>query len=281
MSIQLSPKQQQQLEQYLSLADGLLICAGAGMGVDSGLPDFRGNQGFWQAYPALGAQRLDFTSIANPQAFRRELRLAWGFYGHRLALYRKTIPHQGFHDLKRLGEALPQQSFVFTSNVDGQFQQAGFADDRIVECHGSIHWLQCHQPCHPEIWSAKDFAPQIDPIACQLLNDAPTCPQCGGYARPNILMFGDWDWLEKRTVWQEHRLHEWLGQCRNPLVIELGAGTAVPSVRIRSEETQGLFIRVNPREYELPYSGGIALACGAKQGIDLIMKAAKNIGLIQ
>ena len=94
-------------------------------------------------------------------------------------------------------------------------------------------------------------------------------------------MFGDWDWLEKRTAWQEQRLHTWLNQCRNPLVIELGAGTAVPSVRIRSEETQGLFIRVNPREYELPYSGGIALAYGAKQGIDLIMQVAKNIGLIQ
>jgi NAD-dependent SIR2 family protein deacetylase len=39
-------------------ADGLLIAAGAGMGVDSGLPDFRGNEGFWKAYPALAKQGL-------------------------------------------------------------------------------------------------------------------------------------------------------------------------------------------------------------------------------
>lgn len=34
-------------------ADALIVAAGAGMGVDSGLPDFRGAEGFWQAYPAL------------------------------------------------------------------------------------------------------------------------------------------------------------------------------------------------------------------------------------
>lgn len=39
--------------QFLTHADGLLVTAGAGMGIDSGLPDFRGDQGFWQAYPPL------------------------------------------------------------------------------------------------------------------------------------------------------------------------------------------------------------------------------------
>ena len=77
-------------------ADALIIAAGAGMGVDSGLPDFRGNQGFWQAYPALAQARLDFAEVANPLAFIAHPRLAWGFYGHRLGLYRSTVPHRGF-----------------------------------------------------------------------------------------------------------------------------------------------------------------------------------------
>ena len=45
-------------------ADGLLITAGAGMGVDSGLPDFRGTEGFWRAYPALAQAHIRFESIA-------------------------------------------------------------------------------------------------------------------------------------------------------------------------------------------------------------------------
>ncbi len=46
--------------QWLRDADGLLITAGAGMGVDSGLPDFRGAEGFWRAYPALQAEGVCF-----------------------------------------------------------------------------------------------------------------------------------------------------------------------------------------------------------------------------
>lgn len=52
----------------LAGADALLITAGAGMGVDSGLPDFRGNEGFWKAYPALGRAKKSFTDMANPAA---------------------------------------------------------------------------------------------------------------------------------------------------------------------------------------------------------------------
>src|SRR5215469_10497724 len=80
-------------------ADALLIAAGAGMGVDSGLPDFRGDQGFWRAYPPYQKLGLRFTSLANPQWFARHPALAWGFYGHRINLYRRTQPHAGFQIL--------------------------------------------------------------------------------------------------------------------------------------------------------------------------------------
>ena len=136
-------------------ADALLVTAGAGMGVDSGLPDFRGNEGFWNAYPALGRARMAFTSVASPRTFRADPALAWGFYGHRLALYRATVPHAGFDLLRGWGGRMEHGTGVFTSNVDGQFQAAGFDPQRIAECHGSIHHLQCMQPCRPETWPAE------------------------------------------------------------------------------------------------------------------------------
>ena len=94
----------QQAVAWLREADGLLVTAGAGMGVDSGLPDFHGNTGLWRAYPALAEAKWDFQSIANPRAFEDEPALAWGFYGHRLQLYREIEPHPGFAILKRWGE---------------------------------------------------------------------------------------------------------------------------------------------------------------------------------
>lgn len=250
-------------------AEQLLITAGAGMGVDSGLPDFRGNAGFWRAYPALQAWNMDFTTIANPQAFRNNARQAWGFYGHRLALYRKTQPHRGFQALKEFGLRMRYGTFVITSNVDGQFQKAGFAPEQMLEIHGSIHHLQCAKPCDEHIWSADAIHPRTDDSRCEwIAPDLPTCPQCGRLARPNILMFGDGDWIEQRAWQQQQRWHEWLEQpTQKMVVIELGAGTAIPSIR-RLSETQGCpLIRVNPDQADLNGVPGVSLPLGAEAAL--------------
>jgi len=87
--------------EVIASADAVMIAAGAGMGVDSGLPDFRGGRGFWRAYPPLERMGISFEEMANPEWFFRDPLLAWGFYGHRLNLYRQTTPHAGFEILKR------------------------------------------------------------------------------------------------------------------------------------------------------------------------------------
>ncbi|UMR30513.1 NAD-dependent deacetylase [Massilia sp. MB5] len=267
----LSPVLLARAAELIQQADGLIVAAGAGMGVDSGLPDFRGNDGFWQAYPALGRARLDFASAASPRTFEQDPALAWGFYGHRLALYRSTVPHAGFGLLRVWAERMPQGCAVFTSNVDGQFQKAGFDAQRIYECHGSIHHLQCLDSCSQAIWEADAFAPQVDADTCRLLNAAPVCPHCGRLARPNILMFSDWNWIERRSAAQAGRLQSWLARVRQPLVIELGAGTAVPSVRHFSQHVLhnhgGRLIRINPREPEVADRRDVGLAAGALEGL--------------
>lgn len=255
----------------LEQADALIIAAGAGMGVDSGLPDFRGQEGFWRAYPALRAAQIDFYDIASPSAFVSAPERAWGFYGHRLALYRKTVPHPGFELLRRWGERMTHGLSVFTSNVDGQFQLAGFDPAHIHECHGSIHHLQCLEPCCEAIWPADDFQPDVDEQHCRLRNPVPVCPHCGGLARPNVLMFDDWSWLDQRISDQASRQEAWLSQTRRPVVIELGAGTAIPSVRYFSQhvihEFGGRLIRINPRESEVPNRLDVGLTMGAAAGL--------------
>jgi len=259
----------------IEAADALVICAGAGMGVDSGLPDFRSDDGFWRVYPALRSAGLHFTAIANPAAFRRQPDTAWGFYGHRLQLYRDTTPHNGFAILQRWASTKRHGAFIFTSNVDGQFQRAGFDSDQIVECHGSIHHLQCTTPCRNNIWSAEQFTPQVDRDQCLLLNAAPRCPHCGALARPNILMFGDGDWIGDRSEAQQQRLANWLQHVENPVVIELGAGLAVPTVRWFSESLGCPLIRINPRDNAVPY-GQLALCGGALETLQQIDRHHQN-----
>jgi NAD-dependent SIR2 family protein deacetylase len=261
-------------------ADGLLITAGAGMGVDSGLPDFRGPGGFWKIYPALARANIPFSEIACPDAFRDTPELAWGFYGHRLALYRRTIPNRSFQILRNIADRLQHGAFVFTSNVDGQFQKAGFAEEQMYECHGSIHHLQCFATCSHVTWAAS-FDPIIDEIACRMTSPLPRCPDCNRLARPNIMMFHDWGWFDQPAREQAKRFTRWRATTRNPVIIELGAGVDIPSVRLFSED-QARFaplIRINPRAPTRPRRGqGVSLAVGALEAMEGISNALYETG---
>jgi NAD-dependent SIR2 family protein deacetylase len=266
--------------ELIQQADGVLISAGAGMGVDSGLPDFRGKDGFWKAYPALARANIVFSGIACPDAFHVTPELAWGFYGHRLALYRRTAPHYGFEILRNIADRLRHGAYIFTSNVDGQFQKAGFPADRIYECHGSIHHMQCLKPCNHDIWPAA-FDPVVDEARCRMTAPLPICPDCGGLARPNIMMFHDWGWLDDQARAQGNRLTRWRADAKNPVIIELGAGVDIPSVRLFSED-QARFaplIRINPRVPDRPRRcQGVSLAMGALEAMEGIKSALFEAG---
>ncbi|GIW89061.1 MAG: NAD-dependent protein deacetylase [Isosphaeraceae bacterium] len=257
-------------------ADALLITAGAGMGVDSGLPDFRGRDGFWKAYPPLARLGLDFPSLANPRWFRADPSLAWGFYGHRLHLYRAARPHAGYALLRSWATRMPLGHFVVTSNVDGQFEAAGFEPQRIVEVHGSIHHLQCLDGCGIGIVRADSTTIEIDLDTLRAREPLPRCPRCGSLQRPNILMFGDAGWDPARTAAQEAHLSRWLNEIRSArlVIIECGAGLAIPTIRLISERAvrqfQGTLIRINPREPEVPDPTHIALPIGARAALEAI-----------
>jgi NAD-dependent SIR2 family protein deacetylase len=269
--------QHQRAALAVAAADALLITAGAGMGVDSGLPDFRGPEGFWRAYPAYEALGLRFEEMANPRWFKTDPHLAWGFYGHRMMLYRRTVPHGGFAILRRWASGKAHGGFVFTSNVDSQFQLAGFAEDRLVECHGTLGLLQCAGQCGAGIFPAKGIDVDVDPVSFRAKDPLPKCPKCGGLARPNVLMFGDWEWDGAHTEAQEQRLSAWLEsvvRAKGKLaVIELGAGTGVPTVRMASERAARLesatLVRINLREPNVP-AGHVGIAQGALAALTAI-----------
>ncbi len=251
-------------------ARALVITAGAGMGVDSGLPDFRGEKGFWKAYPLYERLGISFASAANPVHFERDPAFGWGFYGHRANLYRETAPHAGFYIILDWCERFGLDLFVVTSNVDGQFRKAGFDQERILEVHGSIDWLQCTKPCSTAIWENNETVP-VDLATMRALR-VPRCIRCGAAARPNILMFGDWSWIADRTERQERHFEKFLESHPGcPVaVIEMGAGTAIPTIRHLSERLGrrrgARVIRINPREGDIP-SPHISLPCGALEGL--------------
>jgi NAD-dependent SIR2 family protein deacetylase len=261
-------------------ADALLIGAGAGMGVDSGLPDFRGTEGFWRAYPAFKQLELRFEQLASPTWFVRDAHLAWGFYGHRLSMYREKTPHAGFERLLRWVKNKPAGWFVFTSNVDGHFQRAGFDADRVLECHGSIHHLQCARPCRGDTWPADGVSVNVDPHTMRAADPLPRCDDCRGVARPNVLMFSDALWLDGRTAERYVEYDDWVRSLNTRrarlAIVEVGAGSAVPTVRAESQRLARLLgaplVRINPHEDHGP-SGTIPIPLAAATALEQIERA--------
>eukprot|EP01116_Phalansterium_solitarium_P020363 TRINITY_DN5991_c0_g1_i1.p1 TRINITY_DN5991_c0_g1~~TRINITY_DN5991_c0_g1_i1.p1 ORF type:complete len:242 (+),score=55.39 TRINITY_DN5991_c0_g1_i1:321-1046(+) len=238
-------------------------------------------------------------------------------------LYRETQPHAGFGILLDVMSQKPKPGFVFTSNVDGHFQKAGFAEDRIVECHGSLQFIQCIDPsrcsrgandavhsssgllsCFPidpsrapeprgasdaVIASSADVKPVVD-LATLHAESAtiPRCPAgCDKIGRPNVLMFGDGSFAWARTDEQEVRYERWQAEMRAAgarlVVIELGAGKAVPTVRRASEVAANSFkdstlIRINPREHGIPKGTyeGISVPMGSLAALQAIQDHLKS-----
>jgi NAD-dependent SIR2 family protein deacetylase len=255
----------------VSSATALIFTSGAGMGVDSGLPDYRGTEGFYRRYPPYERAGISYQSLASPKWFALDPTLIWGYLGHSFDLYRTTPPHEGYAIVRRWCERAPGGHFTVTSNVDNQLQRSGFAEGRVFEGHGSLFWAQCQQACGVGVYAAHDIAVPFDPDTMRATGPAPRCPACGAGSRPNVLFFGDSGFDASRSTAQYERLRAWLdGAMQAPgarlVVVECGAGTTVPNVRNFSElevaRYKGTLVRINPREPQVP-PGHIGIAAGA------------------
>ncbi|QQR59584.1 MAG: NAD-dependent deacetylase [Candidatus Melainabacteria bacterium] len=232
-------------------ADALLIGAGAGMGVDSGLPDFRGENGFWKAYPPFRGRK--YSEITSPTMLDENPEQAWGFFSHCMVMYRNTAPHKGYETLLNWTKEHFSNYFVFTSNIDGHFAKSNFDPERIYEIHGNTHYMQCGKGllCSKDIWSAGDIDLPIEVDTMRAQGELPKCPRCNYLARPNILLFGDRAFNPLRVVEQEHLYKKWRRDNDQARIValEFGAGEAVPTVRYECQRIGSPLIRVNPTDF--------------------------------
>jgi NAD-dependent SIR2 family protein deacetylase len=249
-------------------AEALLIGAGAGMSVDAGIPAYRLNppSAVGEPVPPLGS--------LNPMLFTAYPAVAWGRAAIQIALFRRTVPHRGYQILLEWPQRMSAEAFVITSKIDGMFLAAGFAHDRVVEGHGSMHFMQCTKACTPAIWSAETGAFEVDD-ARQLAVSPPTCQACGAPARPNVFMFGDRyfnsggaeEQLRSFTAWQEATRQ------RRFAIIECGAGTAVPTIRDKcrafARQHDVPLVRINIAESD-PEEGVIGIPLDALTALERI-----------
>jgi len=142
---------------------------GAGISVESGIPDFRGAQGLWQKY--------DPEEYAHIHAFHSNPDKVWRMLKDMFKLIMEAKPnpaHLGLAELERMGFL----SSIVTQNVDGLHQAAG--SKNVIEYHGTHRTLSC-----------LNCSRKIDGTSLTL-NDLPArCPRCSSLLKPDVVFFGE------------------------------------------------------------------------------------------
>ena len=161
----------------LKAAARITVMTGAGVSAASGVPTFRGPQGLWR--------RFRPEDLATPEAFEHDPALAWEWYAWRRGLIAQCEPNAAHHVIARWSRTLGCR--VVTQNVDDLHHSAGTED--VVRLHGSIWDLSCWNGRVEGVCPAGAVPWRNERVPLPDL--PPTCPHCGGLARPAVVWFGE------------------------------------------------------------------------------------------
>jgi NAD-dependent deacetylase len=164
------PVDTEELVTRLRAARGIVVLTGAGVSAASGVPTFRGDDGLWKQFRA--------EDLATPEAFAHDPRTVWEWYDWRRTKIAGCAPNAA-HEVLAKWSARPGFTLI-TQNVDGLHERAG--TQNVIRFHGSIWELRCASECGAQPWEDR---------TAPLPSLPPTCPSCGGLARPGVVWFGE------------------------------------------------------------------------------------------
>ncbi|MEX2015621.1 MAG: NAD-dependent deacylase [Candidatus Hydrogenedentales bacterium] len=153
---------------YVRRGKCVIASTGAGMSVESGIPDFRSAGGIWEKYPP--------EEYATIEAFLAAPGKVWRFWNELAAQFSSCRPHAGHRALAELEQA-GRLSAVITQNVDNLHQEAG--SRRVIEYHGNSRRVVCLDCRAERPFDAAAERPAV-----------PRCG-CGGLLKPDVVMFGE------------------------------------------------------------------------------------------
>jgi len=171
-----------------------LFLTGAGISAESGVPTFRGKEGYW----VVGSRHYHPEELATRAAFGRMPAAIWRWYLHRLRVCRGAQPNLAHQAIAGLAHALGDRFLLITQNVDGLHPRAGTPRERTYEVHGNIAWMRCSRGCEglalvPEELLASDAAERLE--SADRAGGAPPpllgCARCAAWMRPHVLWFDE------------------------------------------------------------------------------------------
>lgn len=165
------------LEEFFN-SKNIVVLTGAGISAESGLPTFRGEDGYW----VHGSKNYHPMELATNNAFSKEPDVVWEWYHYRRNLYAKTQPNPGHYALATLEKFFKMNGRNFTlvtQNVDGLHVKAGSSKD-LFEIHGNIFFMRCSEDCTSELTLIPEHESGV-----------PKCLKCYSNMRPHVLWFDE------------------------------------------------------------------------------------------
>lgn len=180
----------ERLKKAFETAACVTVMTGAGISAESGIPTFRGPEGYW----TLGSRSYHPQEMATFQMFSREPLEVWQWYCYRRAVCLNAEPNSGHHALVKMEQQLGDRFTLITQNVDGLHLRAGSSPARTYQIHGNINRMRCAADCSEDLYPIPDIIPAA-PISkttdFQLLEKL-RCPRCGERTRPHVLWFDEY-----------------------------------------------------------------------------------------
>jgi NAD-dependent deacetylase len=179
------------LTQALSGAGPLVFLTGAGISAESGIPTFRGAEGYWR----VGSRNYRPMELATREAFEQMPDEVWRWYLHRRAVCRAARPNAAHLALVEAERLLGERYLLVTQNVDGLHLRAGSSPARTYEIHGNIDFARCLADCgrqpdrHPLGAEAMEAGPPGAALPAALAAEL-HCG-CGAWRRPHVLWFDE------------------------------------------------------------------------------------------
>jgi NAD-dependent deacetylase len=167
----------------------VLALTGAGISAESGIPTFRGKEGYW----VVGSRNYMPQEMATREMFERNPREVWRWYLFRFGICRSVEPNPGHHALVELDRGLGDRFHLVTQNIDGLHLRAGATQGRTYCIHGDAAFVRCADECTLDLFPMPDMGrrdgetPFTDADRAVL-----SCPRCGGWLRPHVLWFDEY-----------------------------------------------------------------------------------------
>ena len=227
---------------HLSQKSRVTVLTGAGISAESGIPTFRGPEGYW----TVGSKAYHPQEMATLAMFRRRPDDVWQWYLHRATVCHEAAPNSGHRAIAAMQDLLGDRFTLITQNVDDLHRRSGSRSQQTFQIHGNLFQVRCAAACCPDLLPlpmdliGRDKEVPLTDRERALL----TCRRCGERLRPHVLWF---DEVYDEAYFRFHSSLKTAATTRLLLIVGTSGTTNLPNqVAGMVYQNGGTIIDINP-----------------------------------